>query len=310
MPNYVHRILVPADASGLRDALTKAHRGYTRMINFREGWQGQVWQERFHSFVMDEQHLLAAARYVERNPGRARLGATPQDRPWSSAQAHLARADDALVGVRPLLELISGWNTFIGNADAADIGDMLQVQARAGRPLGSDAFAEDLERRLQRPVKRQKPGPHPIGARRSHAGPLRTPIQNYVNFPRTRCPLHLAGVSVMLAEGARCPYCCHDLVARHDCRDAQRGRLRAYGRSASEPVAAPVSVTAPINVLVGADSLCDLSVFLPTARLSPTTTQTNFGVAIFLASLYRETGFCCGVGTAAECRPSAPSTES
>jgi putative transposase len=81
MPNYVHRILVPADASGLRDALTKAHRGYTRMINFREGWQGQVWQERFHSFVVDEQHLLAAARYVERNPGRARLVATPQDRP-------------------------------------------------------------------------------------------------------------------------------------------------------------------------------------------------------------------------------------
>jgi putative transposase len=68
MPNYVHLILVPADEFGLRDALGEAHRRYTRMVNFREGWKGHLWQECFHSFVMDERHLLAAARYVERNP--------------------------------------------------------------------------------------------------------------------------------------------------------------------------------------------------------------------------------------------------
>jgi putative transposase len=73
MPNHVHLIMVPADEFGLRDALGEAHRRYTRMINFRDGWRGHLWQERFHSFVMDEQHLLAAVRYVERNPVRARL---------------------------------------------------------------------------------------------------------------------------------------------------------------------------------------------------------------------------------------------
>jgi len=31
------------------------------MINFRQGWRGHLWQERFHFFVMDEQHLIAAA---------------------------------------------------------------------------------------------------------------------------------------------------------------------------------------------------------------------------------------------------------
>jgi len=114
MPNHVHLILVPADEFGLRDALGEAHRRYTRMINFREGWRGHLWQERFHSFVMDEQHLLAAARYVERNPVRARLRARPQDWPWSSAAAHLAASDDALVSVRPLLELVPNWAAFIG----------------------------------------------------------------------------------------------------------------------------------------------------------------------------------------------------
>ena len=33
----------------------------------------KVRQERFHSVVMDEPHLLAAARYVELNPVRAGL---------------------------------------------------------------------------------------------------------------------------------------------------------------------------------------------------------------------------------------------
>jgi putative transposase len=57
----------------------EAHRRYTRTINVREGWKGHPWQERFHSFVMDKGHLIAAARYVERNPVRARLYVRPQD---------------------------------------------------------------------------------------------------------------------------------------------------------------------------------------------------------------------------------------
>ena len=79
MPNHVHLILVPATESGLRDALWEAHRRYTRPINFRQGWRGHLWQERFHSFVMDERHLTAAARYVELNPVRARLCQRPED---------------------------------------------------------------------------------------------------------------------------------------------------------------------------------------------------------------------------------------
>ena len=48
----------------------RAHRRYTRKINFRQKWRGYLWQGRFASFVMDEPYLLAAARYVELNPVR------------------------------------------------------------------------------------------------------------------------------------------------------------------------------------------------------------------------------------------------
>ena len=63
--------------------------------------------------------------------------------------------------VRPLLELIPRWETFVGEVDTPDIGDRLHPHASTWRLLGPDAFVEDLERRLRRPLWRQKPGPKP-----------------------------------------------------------------------------------------------------------------------------------------------------
>src|SRR3990172_7401077 len=77
MPNHVHLIAVPGSPEALRQAVGEAHRRYTRLVNFREGWRGHLWQGRFASFVMDEGHLLAAARYVERSPVRAGLVTEP-----------------------------------------------------------------------------------------------------------------------------------------------------------------------------------------------------------------------------------------
>jgi putative transposase len=161
MPNHVHLILVPATEFGLREALGEAHRRYTRMINVRQGWRGHLWQERFHSFVMDERHLIAAARYVELNPVRARLCQRPEDWAWSSACAHLAGTDDAFVQVGPLLDLISDWRRFLGEPEDKDTVEALYAHARTGRPLGGEDFVEALEQRLGRALKRQKPGPKP-----------------------------------------------------------------------------------------------------------------------------------------------------
>lgn len=116
MPNHVHLVMVPKHEDGLRAALGEAHRRYTRHINFRHGWRGHLWQERFHSLVMDEQYLLATVRYVERYPVKARLCHYPSDWRWSSALAHLLRKDDQLVRVRPMLYRISDWSSFLADA--------------------------------------------------------------------------------------------------------------------------------------------------------------------------------------------------
>jgi putative transposase len=161
MPNHVHLILVPRDADGLRAALGETHRRYTRHVNAREGWRGYLWQGRFASFPMDERHLLACARYVELNPVRARLVRRARDWRWSSARAHHAGTDDALASVRPLLDLVPDWAEFLRTAPEEGDYDAIRKAERTGRPLGAAAFTARLEKRLDRPLARRKPGPKP-----------------------------------------------------------------------------------------------------------------------------------------------------
>jgi putative transposase len=161
MPNHVHLILVPSRADGLRAALGEAHRRYTRLVNFREGWRGYLWQGRFASFPMDERHLLACARYVELNPVRAGLATAAGDWPWSSGPAHLSGRDDGLVQVKPLLELVPDWRNFLAAGLGEDEREAIRSAERTGRPLGSPPFIARLEKRLHRPLARRKPGPKP-----------------------------------------------------------------------------------------------------------------------------------------------------
>jgi putative transposase len=161
MPNHVHLILVPAHEDGLRRALGEAHRRYTRRVNFRQGWRGHLWQERFHSFPMDEEYLLAAARYVELNPVRAGLAKQARAWAWSSARAHLAGRDDGLVETAPLLERVGDWKAFLrGGVEAAVLAEM-RGRERTGRPLGSPEFVARLEALTGRALSPRKRGPPP-----------------------------------------------------------------------------------------------------------------------------------------------------
>lgn len=83
MPNHLHIVAVPEHEDSLAKMLRVAHRRHALRVNAAHGWHGHFWQERFHSFVMDETHLLAAVRYVELNPVRAGLALVQRTSPPS-----------------------------------------------------------------------------------------------------------------------------------------------------------------------------------------------------------------------------------
>jgi putative transposase len=63
-------VLIEGDGGRTARRLGEAHRRRTRLPSFREGSRRHFRQKCFASFVLDESHLLTAARYVELNSVR------------------------------------------------------------------------------------------------------------------------------------------------------------------------------------------------------------------------------------------------
>ncbi|HEX8468102.1 MAG TPA: transposase [Allosphingosinicella sp.] len=165
MPNHVHLVLVPSVEGGLSAVLQRTQGRYTRAVNAREKWVGQLWQGRFASFVMDERHLLACARYVELNPVRAGLVARAADWPWSSARAHLGGPPDPLTDIRPLLERWPDWRSVLDAGEDEPALQAIRARERSGRPLGGEAFLARLETATGLRLLPRRPGRPPARAR-------------------------------------------------------------------------------------------------------------------------------------------------
>ncbi len=162
MPNHVHLVMGPSEEDGLRASLGEAHRRYTRHINFRKGWRGHLWQERFHSFVMDEVYLLATVRYVERNPVVAGLCRFPDEWEWSSATAHFKGVDNELVKVKPMLDRVNDWGAYLSHAHVtSEEHELIERHTRTGRPLGDDFFVHRLEKITGKSLMPKRPGRKP-----------------------------------------------------------------------------------------------------------------------------------------------------
>ncbi len=162
MPNHVHLILTPADEPGLARAVGEAHRRYAAFVGARGRWTGHLFQARFTSVAMDEDHLLAAFRYVARGPVKAGLAATAADWPWSSVSARLAGSGTPYVDVEPALARIDDFAAFVADApdDAARWSTLLKAE-QVGRPVGAKAWIEGLEKQYGRTFSPAKRGPKP-----------------------------------------------------------------------------------------------------------------------------------------------------
>jgi putative transposase len=160
MPNHVHLILRPEHADGLGRAVGETHRRFTNFINARGRWTGHLFQARFSSVVLDDEHLVCAARYVSLNPVRAGLVGRAEDWKWSSVRAHLAAKDDTYVSVRPILDRVPHLRELL-QAGEQDDYKLLRDAETTGRPLGTADFIEGLERILGRKIARQTVGRKP-----------------------------------------------------------------------------------------------------------------------------------------------------
>jgi len=174
MRNHIHLIATPEREDSLANAIGRAHFSYTQYINRMHGRSGHLWQGRFYSCVLDELHLLRAMRYIECNPLRARISRVPWAYRWSSAAAHIGKADRAgLLNLSKWWDIISAkeWMTLLRQEQDEKELESLRTKTYNGRPLGSDRFISKFERLLGcrlRPLPVGRPKKEIIGMKRKN----------------------------------------------------------------------------------------------------------------------------------------------
>ena len=149
MSNHLHLIAVPQQAESLAKAVGRTHFLYTQYVNRLHGRVGHLWQNRFYSCPLDEEHFWEALRYVERNPVRAKLVRRAWRYRWSSAAAHCGQPDrSGLLDMAKWAKLSRGWDWSAALTEPQDdeVVSRLRLGTSRGRPVGSEKFLSKLER--------------------------------------------------------------------------------------------------------------------------------------------------------------------
>lgn len=150
MNNHVHFIVIHYDKNSIANTFHILHTRYSQYFNKKMKVAGHLWQGRYYSCVLDEQHLLVAVKYVERNPIRAKIVKKPYDYIWSSAKNHTGESNNDIIDARDLFKYIeieqSKWKDFIDRSDEPDDVSAIRKYTITGRPLGNIAFVQNLEK--------------------------------------------------------------------------------------------------------------------------------------------------------------------
>lgn len=162
MTNHVHLLAMPRRRESLARAIGLAHRRFAQWQNTRRRWSGHLWTNRFFSTPLDEPHLWAAVRHVERNPVRAGLVARAEEWPWSSARAHVVGSADRLLAIdRPFPGEVGDWSDWLTAGEDAQQTERLRRMTRTGRPCGDAAFGARLSAVLGRSLAPRRAGRKP-----------------------------------------------------------------------------------------------------------------------------------------------------
>jgi putative transposase len=160
MTNHVHLIVTPAGEPALAEAIGRTHFVYSQYVNRLHRRSGHLWQNRFYSCALDDEHYWTATAYVEQNPLRARLAHKAWRYPHSSACAHVTGQDAS-----GLLDLAAwrgrqppDWAAVLDERQDESTLRRVRGHTCRGRPLGSDHWLARLEARLGRRLR-----PLPVG---------------------------------------------------------------------------------------------------------------------------------------------------
>jgi len=108
MTNHTHLLVTPSEHNTVSLMMQYLGRHYVRRFNYVYKRSGTLWEGRYKSSLVDnDQYVLACYRYIERNPVKANMVATPEEYRWSSFHANARGVDSAMVTAHPCYERLA-----------------------------------------------------------------------------------------------------------------------------------------------------------------------------------------------------------
>ena len=102
MSNHVHLLLQAPTHEALGRPLRWFMTETARAFHKARGRRGHFWERRYRAVVVeDELYVLAALRYLDRNPVRAGLVSDPTSYPWSSCAAYTLGVANPVTTLHP-----------------------------------------------------------------------------------------------------------------------------------------------------------------------------------------------------------------
>jgi putative transposase len=139
MPNHFHLMVTPECPEQLSRAMQSLGRRYVRFFNDRYQRTGTLWEGRYRSaLISNERYWLACMRYVEMNPVRGGIVATPERYQWSSYRAHAFGAPNDLLTSHAVYE---------------GLGNVPETRRQAWRRICHQAVTDRQHQILRRSIR-------------------------------------------------------------------------------------------------------------------------------------------------------------
>ena len=156
MDNHVHFVAIPRRKDSLAKVFSISHMRYSQYFNKRIKASGHLWQGRFYSCVLDEPYLIAAIRYVERNPVRVGFVRKAWRWKWSSAGVHVGQKKEIiyLEDITNLIDInIESWREYRDSDESMEVVKAIKRNTLLGHPLGTNTFILKLSKKAGRILK-------------------------------------------------------------------------------------------------------------------------------------------------------------
>lgn len=166
MPNHVHVLASPAEVSSPGVMMKAVGQRYVQYINRSRARHGTLWQGRYRScLVGDERYFLACQRYIELNPVRAALAASPGEYEWSSYRANATGRSSSLLVPHPVYLGISQdvaerqaqYRALLEEELPTQTIEQMRNSLNTNFIFGSDEFIDQMRNALERGGKRKFP---------------------------------------------------------------------------------------------------------------------------------------------------------